>query len=480
MLVRLRGGSTVAIDFRESAPAKTRAETTEAILRAGAVGPLAVGVPGSVAGLNLAHARFGHLPRSDVMQPAIELAREGQRVSERAALTLRWAWPQLSRDPASRAEFGHGGQPWRSGAVVKRLHLANTLEAIARHGDQGFYQGPIAQALVGAVQSGNLMTLEDLGRYRAIEREPITFGYRGLVVQTMPPPSAGGVALAMTLQSLEKLGAQRFPALGPEELHLFLEVSRRAQAERRFGVVDLDDLPLAERTRRTERWLDPNTLLALGPPIDPVRVTPSAALGDYYRAATSELEHTTHYSVVDAQGNLVACTTTLSGGFGAKLTAPRTGVVLNNSLAGFATQGENLARPGRRPTSSMAPTLVFRNNQPVLVLGTPGGDTIPSTIAQVLRHLVDHGMTLDQAIDAPRVHQCFVPDEFRHEATRPLPARVLQRLFVLGHQPSRKHTVMGDANSILLDGEVAWGYADPREGGLALAVRSLRNQPVSE
>jgi gamma-glutamyltranspeptidase/glutathione hydrolase len=477
MLVRMRGRPTVAIDFRERAPAKMRPETVGTILRAGAVGPLAVAVPGSVAGLNLAHARFGRLGRAEVMKPAIELARAGQRVSARTALSVGWAWSQLSRDPASQAEFGRGGHPWRSGAVVKRQQLADTLEAIAVHGDAGFYQGPIALALVSAVRSADLLTLEDLGQYRPVERQPLTFTYRGLVVETMPPPSAGGLALAMILQALQKLEAQRLPALGPEELHLFLEVSRRAQAERRFGVLDLDDLSLAERDRRTERWLNPNTLLGLGPPIDPARATPSAALGEYYQAATRELEHTTHYAVVDAEGNLVACTTTLSGGFGARLTAPGTGVVLNNSLAGFATQGENLAKGGRRPTSSMAPTLVLRRGQPILVLGTPGGDTIPSTIAQVLRHLVDHGMTLDQAIDAPRVHQCFVPDEFRYEASHPLPARVLERLRGLGHRPSRKHTSMGDANSILLDGQVAWGYADPREGGLALAAWSPQDGP---
>ena len=468
MLVRMRGQPTVAIDFRELAPAAMNRDVLKAIIAAKAAGPKAVAVPGTVAGLNLAHTRFGSLPLAKVLGPAIELARRGHRVSDREALTVRWAWPALGRDPASRREFGDQGRPRRKSSVFRRPELATVLERIAREGDRGFYQGPTAKALV----QGTLLSLDDLASYRAVVREPLVFDYRGFRVETMPPPSAGGVALAESLLALEKLGAERSAAESAEELHLLLEVGRRAQAERRLSVVDPDSLREDELRARRARWLDPLTLLELGPPIDPKRATPSAALPALYQAASSELEHTTHLSVVDGQGNVVSLTTTLSAGFGAKLTAPGTGVVLNNSLAAFGSVGENLAASRRRPTSSMAPTLVLRNAEPVLVLGTPGGDTIPSTLVQVLRHLVDHGMTIDQAVDAPRVHHCFVPDEFRYEASHPLSPSVLGALKALGHTVSRKRTVMGDANSILIAGNVAWGYADPREGGVALGARA--------
>jgi gamma-glutamyltranspeptidase / glutathione hydrolase len=468
MLVRVRGQATVAIDFREYAPAAMNQEALKAILAAKAAGPKAAAVPGTVAGLNLAHARFGRLPLGEVLGPAIELARRGHRVSDREALTIRWAWPALGRDPPSRREFGDHGRPRPKSTVFRRPELAAVLERIAREGDRGFYQGPTAEALV----RGTLLTLDDLASYRAVVREPLAFDYRGLRVETMPPPSAGGVALAESLLALEKLGAERSAAESAEELHLLLEVGRRAQAERRLNVVDPDSLAGDDLRARRARWLDPLTLLGLGPPIDPKRATPSAALPALYQAASSELEHTTHLSVVDAEGNVVSLTTTLSAGFGAKVTAAGTGVVLNNSLAAFANVGDNLAAPRRRPTSSMAPTLVLRDGEPVLVLGTPGGDTIPSTLVQVLRRLVDHGMTIAAAVDAPRVHHSFVPDEFRYEASRPVPKRVLEALRALGHSVSRKRTVMGDANCILIATDGAWGYADPREGGLALAAKA--------
>ncbi len=471
-LVRLRGQKTVAIDFRETAPAALRPAALDTILAAKAIGAAAVGVPGTVAGLNLMQARFGRWSLADVLAPSIELARRGHRVSEREALTIRWAWPALTRDPSSRAEFGDRGRPRRKATLLRRPDLAVTLERIASAGDRGFYQGPTAEALVKAVQGGSLMNLEDLRAYHAVLREPLAFDYRGFRVETMPPPSAGGVALAETLLSLPKLEREPWPAASAQGLHVFLEVTRRAQAVRRLGVMDPDWLGETELRQRKAQWLDPETLLGLGPPVDPRRATPSAAFPVQYQAVSTELEHTTHFSVVDADGNVVSLTTTLSAGFGAKLTAGGTGVVLNNSLAAFARVGDNLLAPGHRPTSSMAPTLVLRDADPVLVLGTPGGDTIPTTIAQVLRHVIDEGMTIDQAVDAPRVHHCFVPDEFRYEAGHPLPRRVLEALLALGHVPSKNRRSMGDANNLLLAGQVAWGYADPREGGLALPART--------
>ena len=471
MLVRMVDAPTVAIDFRETAPAALTQGKFDAMIRAGAIGPAAVGVPGSVAGLNLAHARFGRLPLAEVLAPAIELARDGHRVGTREALTILWNWRHLSRDPAARALFGHGGQPRKPGTKLRRPDLAVTLQRIAQQGDAGFYRGPTARALIAALRAGGSMTLRDLHDYHAVVRQPLRLRYRGLDVEIMPPPSAGGVAVAQTLLMLEQLEAHDLDAASAPALHLFIEASRRAHAERRLAVTDPDRLTPTEEARQRARWLDPLALLSRKPRVDPNHATPSAEVHRRYVDTTPESEETTHFAVVDRDQNLVSCTTTLSGGFGAKLVAPGTGVVLNNSVAAFAAAGANLPEPKRRPTSSMAPTLVLAKNHPVLVLGSPGGDTIPSTIVQVLRNVVDRGMTIDAAVDAPRIHHGFMPDEVRYEKKRPIPKAVLAALQKMGHRISRKRIPIGDANSIVISNGVAWAYADAREGGIALAAK---------
>jgi len=473
MLVRPPGGPTVAIDFRETAPAALTRPQFDKMIKDGAAGPAAVGIPGSVAGLNLARERFGKLPLETLLKPAIELSLRGHRIGPRQAAVLAWSWPALSKDPAARKSFGEadGKHPLAEGALLKRPELATTLTRIAKEGDMGFYRGATAKALVAALRAPGMITLDDLSSYKAALREPLVFRYRGLTIETMPPPSAGGVALAQTLLMLEQLGAHRLARGSPDELHLFIEASRRAHAERRFAVTDPDRLAPEELAARRRRWTDPLYLLAREPRIDPEHATPSAAVHPLYPAAMLELEHTTHFGVVDRDGMVVSCTTTLSAGFGARIVAAGTGVVLNNSVAAFGTAGDSQPEPGRRTTSSMAPTLVLRDGQPVLVLGTPGGDTIPSTLAQVLRNAVDYAMPLDAAVDAPRVHHGFAPDEVRFEKPRTPAKSVLDELVRRGHRLSKITKPIGDANSILLEGGTAWAVADRREGGLALAAR---------
>jgi gamma-glutamyltranspeptidase/glutathione hydrolase len=470
MLVRMKGKPTLAIDFRETAPRALSQEKFDRMIDGGALGPASVGVPGTPAGLNLAHSRLGRLPLRDVIAPAIELAKKGHRIGNRQGQTIAWAWPELKKDPAARAIFGDADNPKKPGAWLRQPDLAAVLERIADKGDKGFYSGPTADALVRALKPAKMMSLEDISSYRAKLREPLITTYRGLTVEIMPPPSAGGVAVVQTLGILERLGAARLGGGSAEELHLFIEASRRAQAEKRFAVLDPDALPADALSDRRKRWLDVDGLIARSPAIDRNRPTPSETVHPLYAAAMRELEHTTHFSVADGEGNVVSCTTTLSAGFGARIVAAGTGIVLNNSVAAFGTAGDNLPVGGRRTTSSMAPTLVLRDGQVVLVLGSPGGDTIPSTVTQVLRNVVDHGMTIDAAIDAPRIHHGFVPDQVRYEAKRPPPKTVLDALAKLGHHFSDKRIPIGDANDILIADGVQWGYADPREGGLALGI----------
>jgi gamma-glutamyltranspeptidase/glutathione hydrolase len=467
MLVRPKGGPTLALDFRESAPLALTRPRFDAMQRAGGMGPVSVGIPGSVAGLELAHDHFGRLPRASVLARAIELAR-GHALGAHQAALLAGSFNALSHDLAARSIFGKNDKPRSAGERLVQRDLAATLQRISDHGRDGFYTGRTASALGGLARG--LITSADLAAYQAKWREPMRFEYRGLTVEVMPPPSAGGVAVAQMLLMLQALHAEQLPHDSGAELHLFTEAARRAQAERRFGVIDPDALTPQIAAQKRARWLDPNAWL--GPsPVDPERATSSTSLRPPPGDTGAESEHTTHFTVVDADGMVVSCTTTLSGSYGAKLVLPGTGVVLNNSVASFAESGDNQPVGGRRTVSSMAPTLVLDGDSVVLALGTPGGDTIPSTIVQVLRHIVDHGESLSVAVDAPRVHHGFLPDLVRYEPRNAPPATALRELTRRGHKLKPARAAIGDANEILIQGHLAWAYADPREFGLALAAK---------
>lgn len=468
LLVRRAGSdaSTVALDFRETAPAALTREGFDKMQRGGAKGGAAAGVPGSVAGLLYALEHFGSLPREQVLAPAIALAKNGFVLGRRQADLLAGSYAELKKDRTLAKRLGTDAGPKPSGSRITMPELAVSLERIQKDGAAGFYSGPTADALARA--PGSLIRPSDLESYRPIERPVLSFEYRGLTVETMPPPSAGGVALAEILGMLQALGAHE--AHGAEELHLFLEASRRAQADRRFSVRDPDSLPPSAQADAMRRFISGPLLLDRAP-IDRDHATPSKKLAPLFPGAAPESEQTTHLSVVDAQGMVVSLTTTLSASFGAKITAPGTGIVLNNTVASFSSTGENQPAPGRRTTSSMAPTLVLDAGRVALVLGTPGGDTIPSTIAQVLRNVVDHGFPLDQAVAAPRIHQAFLPDRARFETRRPLDPSLVKALKAFGHDISGSHIAMGDSNDILLDEQQAYGVADPRGSGLAAAAR---------
>lgn len=475
MLVAPPGGKPVAIDFRETAPASLTRSGFDRMIEAGGMGPVSVGVPGTVAGLELAHERFGRLPRAQVLEPAVRLAQR-HRIGTREGLTLSWNWSHLAKDPASRSTFGANGRPKPNGTLLERADLARTLQGISDQGRDGFYRGEAGAALVRRL--GGAISATDLAGYQAKVRDPLCVRYRGLDVCSAPPPSGGGVVLVESLLVIQSYGA-RDPGT-TRDLHLFLEVSRRAQADRQFYVVDPDALPAAAYRERVRQWTTLEEITRRWAPIALDRASTSASVDPLAGAGAAEPEHTTHLSVLDGGGMAVSCTVTLSAGFGAKIMVPGTGILLNNAVASFSQRGENLPAPGRRTISSMAPTLVSERGAPVLVLGTPGGNTIPGTIVQVLRNVVDRGMTIDEAVEAPRVHHRFVPDEVRSERRRPLAPRTRQELVRLGHRLSDITTPIGDANCILVADGVAWGYADSREGGLALAAELPANSPSQE
>jgi len=467
VLVRRPGGPTVALDFRETAPHSLTRPDFDRMIRAGAHGPVAVGIPGSPAGLALLHSEFGRLSFARDLAPAILLARDGHALGKRQAQLLARVWPVLGKNPAARAIFAERGRPLAAGARIVQPDLAATLERLARQGPSAFYHGETARGLVQA--TGGRITERDLAEYRPMFRSVLDFGYRGFEIHTMPPPSTGGSTLAGTLMALEKLSPATPASADVPSAHAFLEVSRRAQALRRLTITDPGPGDTDEERSSVARFLDPQVLLEV--PFDPNHATPSSKIHPLYPAALRETEHTTHLSVVDADGMIVSLTTTISASFGARIVAPGTGVVLNNAVASFSTVGDNQPVAGRRTTSSMAPTLVLAGGKPVAVLGTPGGDTIPSTIAALVLNLVDRGMTLDLATDAPRLHHGFVPHDVRYETARPPPPAILAGLKKLGHRIRPSPPVQGDANCLLIDDARAYGYADPREpGGRAIAV----------
>lgn len=471
MLVKPVGQPAVALDFREQAPLSVTPNNFQAMLDRRGRGVGASGLPGSVAGYNLARDRWGSKPLSELLASAIELAEVGHALGERQALVLSWAWPELRREPQASAIFGRGGRPLGRGAWVRQAALGKTLRAIATASNAGFYEGPFAKALV-TFTAGTAwpMTAEELRAYDARIREPLRTVYRGLLVETAPPPSAGGAAVVTLLGILEHEHAEQFTPDSAQGLHLFTEAAKRAHAERRFGVPDPVTTLGYDQARLLARWRDPDVWLAPFP-ISARQVTPAAQLHPLYETALRELDDTTHFSVVDSDGMVVSCTTTLSGSFGARYMVPDSGVFMNNSLGAFSTAGANTLAPGRRMTSSMSPTIVTDASGPVLVLGSPGGDTIPNTVVTVLRRLADYHEPLDAAVDAPRIHHGFVPDAIRTERLRPLSAHLEQSLSRLGHQFTPPARTIGDANNLARTSAGWEGYSDPREGGLALAAK---------
>ncbi len=458
------------VDAREVAPRAARAQLyldADGKPRPGAtlVGPLAAGVPGSVAGYLLAHERAGKLPRERILAPAIELARDGFTVDRGLSESLARHRDLLAKYPETAAIFLPEGRIPAAGDRLRQPELARVLEAISKSGSAGFYRGWFAQRVEEVCEKyGGVLTVGDLFTYQAKLREPIRGTYRGLTVLTMPPPSSGGVCLLQILDLLERGGYELMR--DGQRAHLFAEASRRAFADRAryFGDPDAVEVPV-------EELLDPSYLQSRFLTISMTAATPSAAVQG---GLASESTQTCHFSVADDQGSAVACTTTLNGAYGCGVAV--SGVLLNNEMDDFALlpgvpnqfgliQGEaNAIAPGRRPVSSMTPTILLRGSEVELVLGSPGGPTIISTVAQVVANRYAAQMTLEESIRAPRLHCQWMPDEV---LTEPIPAEVRRALEELGHR-LREVPRMGDVQAV---GRTPMGRlvgaSDPRGRGAA-------------
>ncbi len=461
------GSRIEAIDFREDAPLGLTEENFWSMIRKGARGPRAAGVPGTVYGLHLAHERNGRLDWADVVQPALRLARDGFPLGLRQAQTLIWAQNEFSKDPVAKETF-YQKKPWK-GVKVVQPRLALALQRIADQGRLGFYTGPTAQDLVATMGEEGLITLEDLERYEARVREPLYFDFYDLRVITMPPPSAGGVAVAQNLLMLEQMDVAALSPHGGRRMHLLAEVSRRSQVERQLFVVAPERLNEKEQAEQHARALNPMTWLKEHP-IYTHQATQSSTLHPAYRKALGELPHTTHLSVIDGEGNAVSCTVTLSGSFGARVMSQETGIVLNNSVASFSSMGSNTPISGQRTTSSMSPTLALLGSEHLLVLGSPGGNTIPNTVTQTLLRLALDDEPLERAVKLPRIHQGFAPQHLQMERYAPPAASIQRQLRAMGHELRFGRNTMGDANIAVYEEGRSYAVADGREGGLALAA----------
>jgi len=482
MAVHLADGNNTTIDYRETAPAGIDARSF--LDEAGNADPaksrdsaLAIGVPGTVAGLALAAQKYGSgkFTLADLLAPAIAMARDGIAVTDDTADSLPSARARLSRWPASAKVFANpDGDMLAAGDRLVQSDLADTLETIARDGPRAFYQGPIADKIAAAVQAaGGVMTADDLQSYQAIERMPVRGSYRGYEVISMAPPSSGGVELIEMLNILEGYDLGSVARTNTAQaLHLMIEAMKRAYADRALFLGDPDRVanPVALLTSK-------NYAAGWRAGIDPVRATAAA---DIRAGAVMQPEgrNTTHFSIVDGLGNAVANTYTLNFSYGVGLVAEGTGVLLNNELDDFAAKANapnayglvgaeaNAPGPGKRPLSSMTPTIVLKDGRPVLVTGSPGGSRIITTVLQIIVNVIDRGMEIAAAVAAPRLHEQWMPDQVYVEPG--FSDEIIAALAAGGDKvvPQPRFT---SANSIMVMPNAFIGAADPRTRG-ALAV----------
>ena len=466
------------LDFRERAPLAATAdmylgEDGRPVRGLNYRGWLAPGVPGTVAGFELAHQTYGHLPWERLVEPAVRLADEGILLTPYLAGSLASAAESFEPFPASKRAFlKSDGTPHASGDLLRQPDLAWSLRQIMSEGATAFYAGAVAERLVTAMsENGGLITMEDLAAYEAKERDPIRGTYRGYEIISMPPPSSGGTIWVEMLNILETFDMSQYEASDPAAIHLLIEAMRQGYLDRAtyLGDADFVDVPI-------DRLTSKEYARQVAADIGPVRARRSAALGAAILEVPESTE-TTHYSVVDAWGNVVSTTYTIESGFGSRAMAEGTGFLLNNEMSdfnawpgvtderGYIGTEPNLIAPGKRMLSSMTPTIVAKDGKPMLVVGSPGGKTIINTVLRVIVNVVDFGLPLPDAIREPRIHHQWMPDRVRLEATSA--ADTVAALRGLGHDASGRG-LQGDAHCIFIYPDGArLAVADPRRSGAA-------------
>ncbi|MCT4712140.1 gamma-glutamyltransferase [Enterobacteriaceae bacterium H11S18] len=474
MLLRTKGGKTTAIDFREMAPEKASRdmfldEQGNADSKKSLTSPLASGTPGTVAGFSLALEKYGTMPLNKVIQPAFKLAREGYIVNEALADDLKqYGSEVLPSHENSRAIFWKkDGSLLQKGDRLIQVNLAKSLELIAENGPDAFYKGPIADQIAEEMaKSGGLISKADLANYKAVERKPISGEYRGYEVYSMPPPSSGGIHIVQILNILENFDLAKYGFGSADAMQLVAEAEKYAYADRSEYLGDPDFVKVPWQALTSKAYAK-----SLAEKIDVNKARPSSDIKPG-RLAPYESNQTTHFSVVDKDGNAVAVTYTLNTNFGSGIVAGNTGILMNNQMDDFSAKpgvpnvyglvggDANAVGPHKRPLSSMSPTIVVKDGKTWLVTGSPGGSRIITTVLQMVINTVDFGMNVAEATNAPRFHHQWLPDELRVE--KGFSPDTLKLLGEKGQKVVVKEA-MGSTQSIMIapDGKL-YGASDPR------------------
>ncbi|MGK9283786.1 gamma-glutamyltransferase [Sinorhizobium meliloti] len=465
MTIRFKDGKTTFLDFRERAPlAATKTmyldDKGDLVEGLSTEGYLAVGVPGPVMGFESARSRYGTRPLKELIDPAIKLAREGFVLEQGDIESFDGETERLARDPAAAAIFlKPDGQPFAAGDRLVQTDLAASLSSIAEKGTDAFYKGAIADAIVKAsTDKGGILAKEDFERYQVRELEPVKCNYRGYDIVSSPPPSSGGLIICEILNILEGYPLSYLGYGSAETVHAMIEAMRHAYVDRNTALGDpaFVENPVA-------KLVDKSYAKEIRAKIDPFKAGVSQEL---MPAGFTESKETTHYSIIDDEGNAVAVTYTLNGSFGAGVVAPGTGILLNNEMDDFTAkpgtpnlyglvQGEaNAIEAGKTPLSSMSPTIISKDGKPFMVIGSPGGARIITITLEAIINVIDHGMNIQEAVDAPRVHHQWLPDKVFMEPYA-LSPDTRKLLSAMGHdvQVDENWMIWGQAAGILVGGE---------------------------
>ncbi|MBU2526230.1 MAG: gamma-glutamyltransferase [Bacteroidetes bacterium] len=481
MVYRLASGETGSLDYREKAPNAAHRdmyldENGEVIPDKSSVGIFSVGVPGTVAGIAAAHKKFGKLPWAEVVQPAIEVARNGYPLTENASKNLNRFQEAFAQHNDFRLPFT-ADSIWQTGDTIYQANLAETLERIRDQGKAGFYEGKTAELIVAEMQKHNgLISLEDLKNYEAQWRKTIDFEYRGYQITSMAPPSSGGICLAQLMKMTEPFDLKKMGHHTPETVQVMIEAERRAYADRAQYLGDPDFVSIP-----TDSLLAPAYLTRRMQDFNYNRAGKSTDIQSGTFALTNESTETTHYSIVDAEGNAVSITTTLNSYFGSKVMVAGAGFFLNNEMDDFSAKPgvpnqfglvgyeANSIAPGKRMLSSMTPTLVSKDGKLFMVVGTPGGSTIITSVYQTLLNVIDFQMGMQEAVNTPRFHHQWLPDIVRFEPEA-FSAGLISTLKSKGYLIEEGNApVIGQVNAILvLPNGTLEGGADPRGDNTAM------------
>ncbi len=472
MIYDAKQGKTVALDYREKAPSSASRDMYlddegNAVSDLSRYHGLAVGVPGTVAGLLKALEDHGTMSREQVMAPAIALAEDGIEVTAGLSESLTALSDRLQKWPSTKKVFFKAdGSAYQPGERLKQPELARSLKRISVQGADGFYKGETARNIVKAVnEAGGSMSLQDLADYEAIARVPVKGDYRGYEIVSMPPPSSGGIHIIEILNILEGYPLGDYGQNSAQTIHLMAEAMQLAYADRAeyLGDSDFIDVPASGLT--SQAYADKLRTL-----IDPNKATPASTI-KANNPLPYESDQTTHFSIVDKDGNAIANTYTLNFSYGTGLVAEGTGILLNNEMDDFSAKpgvpngygliggDANAVEANKRPLSSMSPTLVFKDSKPYIVTGSPGGSRIITTVTQIISNVIDHDMNIAEATHAPRIHDQWLPDEIRIE--KALNIDTVKKLESMGHTVSPK-SVMGSTQSIMLTPNGVYGSSDPR------------------